>query len=145
MARKVVDVVINDEGRDKGKVFVITEMPATQAEKWGARVILAIAKGGAEIPDDIANQGMAGLASLGIRMLFGASWRDIEPLMDEMFSCIMIKPDALTQPEFKRPLTENDIEEIATRLRLRAEVFALHTGFSIPGFDSIATPGKPLI
>ena len=26
MARKVVDVTIQDKGRDKGKVFVITEM-----------------------------------------------------------------------------------------------------------------------
>ena len=58
-----------------------------------------------------------------------------EPLMDEMFRCIQIQPDP-RKPEVVRPLIDNgtegdDIEEVATRLRLRSEVINLHTGFSM--------------
>lgn len=128
MARKIQQVTIEAEGRDKGKVFVVQEMPATQAEKWAMRAFLALVKGGAEIPDDVAEAGLAGLASLGVKALNGMSFSDAEPLMDEMFTCVKIMPDP-TRPNVVRDLLETDIEEIATRLRLRKEVLALHFDF----------------
>ena len=45
-------------------------------------------------------------------------------------SCVTVIPDP-TRPQVFRQLVETDIEEIATRLRLRDEVIALHTNFSI--------------
>ena len=34
MARKTQTYTIDSGGRDKGKTFLITEMPATKAEDW---------------------------------------------------------------------------------------------------------------
>lgn len=129
MPRKTLTVTIDAAGRDAGKRFILTEMPATQAEKWAARALSALARSGADIPDNIAHAGMAGIAVLGMRALSGMSFADAEPLLDEMFGCVAIMPDP-SRPTIVRGLVEDDIEEVATRLRLRAEVMALHLGFS---------------
>ena len=47
-----------------------------------------------------------------------------------MMTCVAFLPDP-ARPQVIRQLVETDIEEIATRLRLRDEVIALHVGFSI--------------
>lgn len=135
MARKQHAIVIEADGRDKGKTFVLNEMPATQAEKWAARALLAMAKSGVEVPDDIASSGLAGVAAMGIKALGGMSFEDAEPLLDEMFAMVSFIPDP-ARPTIKRgyggigPMIEDDIEEISTRLRLRKELFFLHTNFS---------------
>lgn len=128
MARKVIEVVIDDEGRDLGKRFVITEMPALRAEKWAFRTLAALAKSGVEIPEDVQAMGMAAIAAIGFQALAGIDFRDAEPLLDEMLSCLQIKPDP-KHPQVIRPLVEDDMEEIVTILRLRREVFGIHTDF----------------
>jgi hypothetical protein len=128
MARKQLDIVISAEGRDKGKMFQITEMPASKAEKWAIRTMLALGKSGVDIPDDLAAQGMAGIASLGIRALTSLNYDDAEPLLAEMFDCVKCVPDP-TRPEVTRALVEDDIEEVATRLSLRKDILSLHIDF----------------
>jgi len=132
---KTERITITADGRDKGKVFVITEMPARPAEKWATRVFIALAKAGIDVPDNIGQQGMVGIGLLTLKMISGIRFEDAEPLMDEMFRCVQIQPDP-RKPEVVRPLIDNgtegdDIEEVATRLRLRSEVINLHTGFSM--------------
>lgn len=140
MPRKTHTIIIEAEGRDVGKMFVLNEMSATQAEKWAARVLLAIAKSGVDVPDDIASAGLAGVAAFGIKAIGSMSFEDAEPLLDEMFSMVSFVPDP-ARPAIKRgyggvgPLIEDDIEEISTRLRIRKELFFLHTNFSIPVAD----------
>lgn len=132
MARKTLEVRITDEGRDQGKVFVLTEMPASQAEKWGMRVLCILLGSGVQVPPDLANAGMAGVAMIGFANLLRGGvleFPQLEPLLDQMMTCVSMRPDP-AHPEIVRPLIEEDIDEIPTRLRLRAEVFALHTGFS---------------
>lgn len=128
MARKTLTITIDAEGRDIGKVFVITEMPASQAEKWAARAFLAMARNGVDIPDDIASSGLAGIAAMGLKAIGGMKYEDAEPLLDEMFNCIKCIPDA-SKPNVIRNIIEDDIEELSTRLRLRKEVFMLHVSF----------------
>ena len=128
MARKQLDIVISAEGRDKGKMFQITEMPASKAEKWAIRTMLALGKSGVDIPDDLGAQGMAGIASLGIRALTSLNYDDAEPLLAEMFDCVKCVPDP-TRPEVTRALIEDDIEEVATRLLLRKDILSLHIDF----------------
>jgi hypothetical protein len=128
MARKQLDIVISAEGRDKGKMFQITEMPASKAEKWAIRTMLALGKSGVDIPDDLAAQGMAGIASLGIRALTSLNYDDAEPLLAEMFDCVKCVPDP-TRPEVTRALVEDDIEEVTTRLSLRKDILSLHIDF----------------
>lgn len=141
------------DGRDVGKQFYIKEMPATQAEKWALRALLGLAKAGVDIPEGIEYAGMAGVYVVGIRALGGIAYADAEQLMEEMFACIQRVPDP-TKPKLLRALVEDDIEEVATRLRLRSEVFELHTGFSVadalsrqtqdsPSADSSSTPMSP--
>ncbi|MDR0480005.1 MAG: hypothetical protein LBH31_09455 [Burkholderiaceae bacterium] len=130
MARKTVTYTA-DDGRDQGKVFVLTEMPASQAERWALRAFMALAKGGIELPDNVANMGMAGIAMLGVSALSRTPWPEAQPLLDEMFGCVQIRPNPKS-PAVVRELVEDDIEEIATRLKLRMELLKLHVDFSRP-------------
>ena len=107
-------------------------MPAYQAEKWAMRCILALGKSGVDLPDNIAASGFAGVAAAGLEALMKLDFADAEPLLDEMLSCVTIKPDP-SRPDITRALFTDDIEEVTTFVRLRMEVFTLHTGFSMPG------------
>ncbi|MGN6774997.1 hypothetical protein [Rhizobium sp.] len=144
MARKTKDVTITFPGRDYGKVFHLREMPPMQAEKWATRALAVVAKSGIDIGgiDDIMKMGMAGIAMLGIASLVNCPFEDIEPLLDEMMWCICIKPDSKRPNYIREDLVEEDIEEIATRLYLRSEVFQLITGFSVTGGQSSETPSQ---
>lgn len=133
--RKEIDVTIDSAGRDFGKVFHLKEMPASQAEKWAVRAFLALAKANIEVPDDAATMGIAGIAMLGFKAFGQMDFKDAEPLLDEMFRCVRRIPDP-QRPSITTPLVEDDIEEIATRLRLRKEVFNLHTDFFTAGSPS---------
>lgn len=128
MARKTLTYTVTDEGRDKGKLFILTEMPASQAERWALRALSALAASGIEIPDDIASAGLAGVARLGVQAFGGLPWEKAEPLIEEMFKCITIQPDP-SKPSITRVLIEDDIEEVTTRLKLRIELFKLHMSF----------------
>lgn len=130
--RKTIIFQVTDEGRDKGKSFILTEMPAAQGEKWAMRALLAVAHSGIELPDEIDPQmGLAALAVLGIRALAKVSWIEAEPLLDEMMACIKMQPDP-ANPDVIRMFMDEDTEEVLTRLKLREEIFKLHTGFSLP-------------
>jgi hypothetical protein len=116
-----------EAGRDAGKVYVITEMSATQAEKWALRALLALGHAGFVIPPDLAAAGMAAMAVVGINSLLQVSWIEAEPLLDEMLGCVKIKPSEQAEV---RPLVETDIQEVSTRVRLRKAVWDLHVDFS---------------
>lgn len=137
--RKTKVVSVTQDGRDKGKNFLITEMPAAQAEKWAARAFLALAHAGIEIPEEMQGAGMAAIAIVGLRALGRVSWHEAEPLMDEMMACVQIIPDP-SKPTFFRGLVEDDIEEVMTRALLRSETFEIHTGFSLAAAISSSAP-----
>ena len=119
-----------DTSRDLGKVFLLTEMPASQAEKWAMRAFLALSHANVDVPKEVAQLGMIGVAMVGMRAFTRASWSDIEPLMDEMMGCVQICPTP-GETAIVRPLIETDIEEVETRFRLRKEAIELHVGFTI--------------
>ena len=129
MARKLQAVTITAAGRDQGKQFLLTEMPATRAEKWAIRVFLALARSGVDVPDNIASMGMAGIAMVGLKAMGGMDFELADPLLDEMLTCVQAVPDP-AHPEIVRRLVESDTEEIATLMKLRQEVLALHVDFS---------------
>jgi len=131
MARKEASFAA-DFGRDVGKQFLITEMSASQAENWAFKVILAIGNSGIEIPDNLAAQGMAGLLTVGYLNLLKIPFEAAKPLLDEMMGCVQIVPS----PNIKRPLIEDDIEEVKTRLSLRKAVWDLHMDFFLEEKES---------
>lgn len=137
MARKTKTIIIpKAEGnRDSGKTFLITEMSAAASEKWALRALGAIANSGMEIPAELMQLGMGTLVAVGFKGLLTMQFDDAEPLLDEMMACIAILPDP-KNPNVQRPVDDEDIEDVTTRLLLRSEVFELHTGFSPAGFLS---------
>ena len=130
--RKTKRVMITADGRDKGKMFLITEMSASQAERWAFRVFQALARTGIDVPEHVSNSGIAGMAIVGLKALGNMPLHEASDLMEEMFACIKIVRDT-DHPDMAFGLMEEDIEEVATRVELRTEVFELHTGFSLAG------------
>lgn len=115
-------------GRDEGKTYLITEMPATQGERWATRALNAMAQSGIEIPPEFMGGGWAIVAMVGFKAVLSADYAQTGPLMDEMMGCIKSMQPAAPEG---RALIEEDIEEIATRAYLKDEVFRVHAGFSI--------------
>lgn len=142
MARKEIDYVVTSEGRDKGKTFHLKEMSVLQAERWATRALQAAVRGGANIDDNVLSMGMQGVAVIGVKGLMVANSADTESLMDEMLSCITVKPDP-RNPNLTRPLFEDDIEELVTIVTLRMEIIKLHTGFFMSAEGSKSTSGTP--
>jgi hypothetical protein len=134
-----------DYNRDYGKTFLLREMPAAVAERWATKALLALARSGINLPDGAASAGWAGIAVLGFQALSHASFDDIQPLLNEMWQCVSVIPD-MRHPQISRALMwagpdgeGADIDEVATMLKLRAEVFTLHSGFSLPGVGSTSS------
>ena len=142
MARKTLQYTVQEEGRDRGKVFLLTEMSASRAESWASRAILALMAGGVELPDGFERLGMAGIAELGVRALAKLNWADAKPLLDEMMSCVQILPNP-AKPNIVRALIDEDIEEVATLVKLRMELWSLHVGFS-PAATKSSSTGPPV-
>jgi hypothetical protein len=147
MARRTKVVPITDEGRDKGKRFLITEMVPSKAEAWAFRVLLALTNNNAEMPAGFEQTGMAGLAQIGLRGLTGLPWFVAEPLLKEMFECVQVCPD-VKNLNIVRPLEpaggegDYDIEEVLTRIKLRKEIFQLHVDFSSAAIQSLFGKAK---
>lgn len=131
MARKETFITIERDGRDQGKMFYIKEMAASQAEWWAMRALMAMGRGGVDIPDDLRSMGMAAMAVEGLKAIAKIPPDEAKPLLDELMACVQAVPN-LADKSVVRPILESDIEEVLTRLTLRAEVFKLHVDFFAP-------------
>lgn len=140
MARKTATITITDEGRDKGKTFVLKEMPAAQAERLAVRAFLALSRAGVEIPEDVAQSGLAGIYMMGFRMLGGMNFDDADLILKEMFGCVSITPSTgIVRALIDTGGDGDDIEEVTTRFQLRKEILRLHMDFFSPGAGSTLT------
>ena len=119
---------VTDDNRDKGKVFVLTEMSAARAEMFAVRAFLAMAKSGVDVPDNIRDAGMAGLATYGLNMLGGLPFAEAQVLMAELWECVMYVPDP-RHMEYSRAPNDDDVEEVVTRANIRMRLLSLHFGF----------------
>lgn len=128
MARKTAIFNATD-GRDKGKAFFITELPAADAEDWAMRALFALINAGVEIPDDLLSAGLAGLAALGVKSLTKVPYEAAKPLFDTMMQCVQFIPDPRDHRTVRPLMTNDDIEEVSTRLALRKAVLDLHMDF----------------
>jgi len=128
MARKEIYYTVDSKDRDAGKTFFIREMSASQAEWWAIRAGMAMARNGVELPDNFSDMGMAAMATTGMSMVAKIPLDEAKPLLAELMDCVQIVPNPENQ-SIKRNLIDDDIEEVGTRLKLRAEVFKLHVAF----------------
>lgn len=159
--RKTMTYVVADEGRDKGKAFVITEMNAMQAEKWAYRAGMALARAGIDVEplmrgmiavsaaqaeenaaqaEALKNIGLVALARTGLTAIAGMNWQEAEPLLDELLGCVKIINDGKPILPPGRDFTPDDIEEPLTYTNLRREVLSLHVGFIVAAFRSTSAP-----
>jgi len=128
MSRRELIYTVKDENRDKGRSYLLKEMPATQGEWWAFRAFIALARGGVELPDDVKSMGMAAVARLTLGQVGKMSPEDARPLMEELYQQVQV----ITDPKsgYARALIEDDIDEIATHFKLKWELIRLHAGFS---------------
>lgn len=131
MARNELIYTVEAEGRDKGKKFIINELPASAGEWWAIRMLMALSRGGQPLDFDPQTAGFYELAMIGLRGLPFASPAELHPLLAEMMDTITVRPDP-GKPEITRALVETDIEEIQTRFDLRQAWLQLHMGFLRP-------------
>lgn len=131
MARRIADVVVSAEGRDKGKTFRITEWPAWQAEEWGLRVMSCASRAGIQIPEEAMAGNMLVVAAYGLQALTAASYDEMRPLLVEMMETVVFVPAPMENPTITRRLVDDDTEEVATRVWLRDRIIEVHTGFSL--------------
>ena len=138
MALKTKQITI-EHGRDKGRVFLITEMSAAHADNWAMRALIALANGGVDLGDLSPQQGMMGMVRVALDALGRLKADDAIPLLNELLDCVQIIPEG-GQP---RPLNMdfNDVEDFTTLWRLRKEVFALHTDFLQHAFGLTSASG----
>jgi hypothetical protein len=129
MSRHTRTITIEDEGRDQAKVFILTEMPATAAEKWATQAIYLLTQAGVPVSDEArAAGGMQALAATplnGIGQLRALQ----DPSLDAWWDCVkyLHKPNHPPQPIHQGAMCQ--IEEIKTIAFLRMEVLRLHTDF----------------
>lgn len=131
---KTSEVEITAENRDKGRKYLLTEMPALKAERWARHAIAAMSRHDLDAREEIARLGMMGFVLVGMQALAGGDIEDVDALMDQMLPQIQIIEPAVT-----RPLTPDggDIWEVSTLFRLRKELIELHVGFPLAEFASI--------
>ncbi len=130
MARREIDYVVSDEGRDKGKVFHITEMSSIRAEKWAMRTMRAMLMAGIPVTPEMMAGGIGSLATMNPLAIMNVDMGEVFALGDELMTCVQIRPDK-SHPELLRtPDAEGDIEEIKTRLNLKLAAYHLIVGFS---------------
>jgi hypothetical protein len=136
LMRRTATITIETEGRDKGAVFTITEMPAVQATDWFLRAMQLLIRSGADVPPNIMLHGPAAFVTMGIGTVLGglgkAPWPEFKALMDELMGCLVsYQPVGAVQPVTNPALILTQIEEVATLLYIREEVVSMHLNFSI--------------
>lgn len=127
-------IITIETGRDAGKVYRVTEMPASKLEKWAARALLALFAG--DVPADVVQmaRGSNAAALVGNVMsgLGSLRWEDVEPLYDELLTCVARVPDP-GRPEVVVQLVaanvDAHVQDVTTLWRLRAEALELCFGF----------------
>lgn len=142
MARKESDFTATF-GRDAGKRYLITEMSAEKAFDWGTKALLAMARSGVDIPDDIEQRGMAGVALVVVKAVGGLEFMAVSSLKSELLACVKVYISAPGAQTHSRPLIDGDIEEAVTIYHLCVAVIELHLGFSIAESLSKLTSRTP--
>lgn len=122
-----------EEGSDKGKVFLITEMPLLEADRWAWSLGHGMMKGGLDVDQININKmdvktvgGILEFAKLGVAALGNIERDTLFELLDELTDkCIRI----VTESGVTRDLVDGDVTALKTLNYLRMEAVKLHIGF----------------
>ena|ERR1019366_1988760 len=123
---KTIKVTISDDGVNKR--FLITRMSAVAAEDWALQLFFALANAGVDIPDNYADMGFAGIAQMGLQALGKVPYEKAKPLLERLMLCVQIMPND-DDDRIVRGMIDTDVEDPRTLLKLKKEVWSLHTDF----------------
>lgn len=113
-----------ETGRDAGKVFKITEMPAFQMDRWATRALLVLGKA--------KKGGILTISSMSIEDLLsslsGVNYDEAEPLLQELLECCSFVKNGQSIV-LKKDVIDGIIEDWTTLFKLRMEALTLCIGF----------------
>lgn len=130
MARKEIPFIVEEEGRDKGKEFLITEMSAWDADSLAQDIFRAMGDSNySSIPADVIAMGCAGLATVGLSVISASSPEVARQLRDRLMSTvdIVITNDGKLQQ--RKVNGSLDFEEVSTIRSLLDKVFQVNFDF----------------
>ncbi|WP_320910227.1 hypothetical protein [Citrobacter farmeri] len=130
MARKEITFIVEEEGRDKGKEFLITEMSAWDADALAQDIFRAMGDSNySSIPADVIAMGCAGLATVGLSVISASSPEVARQLRDRLMSTvdIIITNDGRRQQ--RKVNGSLDFEEVSTIRTLLDKVFEINFNF----------------
>ena len=130
MSRKKIPFIVEEEGRDKGKEFLITEMSAWDADTLSQDIFRAMGDSNySSIPADVIAMGCAGLATVGLSVISASSPEVARQLRDRLMSTvdrIITNEGQRQQRKVNGPL---DFEEVSTIRALIDKVFEVNFSF----------------
>lgn len=116
---------IPKEGADKGKIFIISRMPAFAADQWARRIIMSLRKK----REDISCHGMLSLAETAPSLLGELELDVCDDVLCELRSYIKIKRDRDNVNIAPMKIMEEDFEDSYMLQTLYKEAYKLNVGF----------------
>lgn len=130
MARKEIPFIVEEEGRDKGKEFLITEMSAWDADSMAQDIFRAMGDSNySSIPADVIAMGCAGLATVGLSVISASSPEVARQLRDRLMSTVDIIITSDGQRQQRKVNGSLDFEEVSTIRSLLDKVFQVNFDF----------------
>ncbi|EKA7106804.1 TPA: hypothetical protein O7U53_001957 [Salmonella enterica] len=130
MARKEIPFIVETEGRDKGKEFLITEMSAWDADSLAQDIFRAMGDSNySSIPADVIAMGCAGLATVGLSVISASSPEVARQLRDRLMSTVDIIITSEGQRQQRKVNGSLDFEEVSTIRALLDKVFQVNFDF----------------
>lgn len=130
MARKEIPFIVETEGRDKGKEFLITEMSAWDADTLAQDIFRAMGDSNySSIPADVIAMGCAGLATVGLSVISASSPEVARQLRDRLMSTVDIIITSEGQRQQRKVNGALDFEEVSTIRTLLDKVFEINFNF----------------
>lgn len=130
MARKEIVFIVEDEGRDKGKEFVITEMSAWDADSLAQDIFRAMGESNyTGIPTDVIAMGCAGLATVGLSVISASSPEVAHTLRDRLMSTVEIVITHEGNRNKRKVNGSIDFEEVSTIRTVLDKVFQTNFNF----------------
>ncbi|MBP8542014.1 MULTISPECIES: hypothetical protein [unclassified Citrobacter] len=130
MARKEIPFIVEEEGRDKGKEFLITEMSAWDADSLAQDIFRAMGDSNySSIPADVIAMGCAGLATVGLSVISASSPEVARQLRDRLMSTVDIIITNEGQRQQRKVNGSLDFEEVSTIRSLLDKVFEINFNF----------------
>ncbi|EMC1808308.1 hypothetical protein ACNEVU_000989 [Escherichia coli] len=130
MARKEIPFIVEEEGRDKGKEFLITEMSAWDADTLAQDIFRAMGDSNySSIPADVIAMGCAGLATVGLSVISASSPEVARQLRDRLMSTVDIIITSEGQRQQRKVNGSLDFEEVSTIRSLLDKVFEINFNF----------------